>query len=208
MSFTEAQHQKAVPSQPSSTPAVLSDDGDHIRALSGYGPAKRLFDIVGAVSLLVLVAPLLSMVALAVKLDTRGPVLVRQTRFGAGFRPFKILKFRTAHDDRQVTGLGRFLRRTGLDELPQLWNVLTGDMSLIGPRPYIPRELTVHPVARSVIARVKPGITGLWQVSGRNSTRFQDRIRFDISYVERYSFRQDMAILRRTVLPGGQTDGV
>jgi len=205
MSFTEVQHQPAAPSKPSHGPTALSDDGDPLlRVLGGYGPVKRLIDIVAAVSLLILVAPLMLMVGLAVKLGIGGPPLVRQTRFGAGFRPFMILKFRTLHDDRRVTGLGRFLRRTGLDELPQLWNVLTGDMSLIGPRPYMPHELAAHPLARSVIAHVKPGITGLWQVSGRNCTRFEDRIQFDAAYVERCSLRQDMAILRRTMMPDRQ----
>jgi lipopolysaccharide/colanic/teichoic acid biosynthesis glycosyltransferase len=206
MSFTEVQHQPAAPSHPSHIPTALSDGGDPARVLGGYGPVKRLIDIAAAVFLLILVAPLMLMVGLAVTLETRGPALVRQTRFGAGFRPFALLKFRTLRDDQRVTGLGRFLRRIGLDELPQLWNVLTGDMSLIGPRPYMPHELAAHPLARSVTARVKPGITGLWQVSGRNRTRFEDRIRFDAAYVERCSLRQDMAILRRTMMPGRQTD--
>jgi len=208
MSFMEVQHQPAASLKPSHVPTAFSDDADPVRVSGGYGPVQRLIDIAAAVSLLILVAPLMLMVGLAVKLETRGPALVRQKRFGAGFRPFMLLKFRTPHDDRRATGLGRFLRRTSLDELPQLWNVLTGDMSLIGPRPYMRHELDAHPLARSVTARVKPGITGLWQVSGRNCTRFEDRIRLDAAYVERCSLRQDMAILRRTVMPGRQTDAI
>ena len=151
-----------------------------------------------------MLAPVLLVIALAVKLETRGPALFRQARCGGGSRSFMALKFRTMHvdaearltemlaanaelrleydrhhklrDDPRVTRVGRILRRTSLDELPQLWNVLTGDMSLIGPRPYMPHELVPYPSARSAIARVSPGITGLWQVSGRHRTTFEDRL--------------------------------
>jgi lipopolysaccharide/colanic/teichoic acid biosynthesis glycosyltransferase len=205
-------------------------------SLSGYGPVKRLFDIVTAVSILIPLLPLLLLIAVAVKLETRGPALFRQARCGAGSRPFMALKFRTMHvdaearlaemlaadadlrleyqrhhklrNDPRVTLLGRILRRTSLDELPQLWNVLAGDMSLIGPRPYMPHELAPHPSARSAIARVKPGITGLWQVSGRHRTTFEDRLGFDIAYVERYSLRQDIVILLRTVMVVLKADGI
>jgi lipopolysaccharide/colanic/teichoic acid biosynthesis glycosyltransferase len=205
-------------------------------ALSGYGPVKRLFDIAAAVSILIPLLPLLLLIAVAVRLETRGPALFRQARCGAGSRSFMALKFRTMHVDAEarltemlaadaelrleyqrhhklhrdprVTRLGRILRRTSLDELPQLWNVLMGDMSLIGPRPYMPHELAPHPSARSAIARVKPGITGLWQVSGRHRTTFEDRLGFDISYVERYSLRQDIVILLRTVMVVLKADGI
>jgi lipopolysaccharide/colanic/teichoic acid biosynthesis glycosyltransferase len=111
-------------------------------------------------------------------------------------------------DDPRVTRFGRLLRRTSLDELPQLWNVLTGDMSLIGPRPYMPHELAPHPSAQSAIARVKPGITGLWQVSGHHRTTFEDCLQFDIAYVESYSFRHDIDILLRTVMVVLKADGI
>jgi lipopolysaccharide/colanic/teichoic acid biosynthesis glycosyltransferase len=217
MSITEIQHQRAA-------------------FPSGYGPAKRLIDITAAASLLALLAPVLLVIALAVKVETRGPALFRQARCGAGSLSFTALKFRTMHvdaearlmemlavnaelkleydrhhklrDDPRVTRFGRFLRRTSLDELPQLWNVLTGDMSLIGPRPYMPHELAPHPSAQSAIARVRPGITGLWQVSGRHRTTFEDRLQFDIAYVEGYSLRRDMAILLRTVMAVLKADGI
>lgn len=208
----------------------------HAASLSGYAPVKRLFDIAAAVSLLIPLLPLLLLIAVAVRLETRGPALFRQARCGAGSKTFPALKFRTMHvdaearlaeilaadadlrleyqrhhklrDDPRITRLGRILRRTSLDELPQLWNVVTGDMSLIGPRPYMPHELTPHPAARSAIACVKPGITGLWQVSGRHRTTFEDRLGYDIAYVERYSLRQDMVILLRTVKVVLTADGI
>jgi lipopolysaccharide/colanic/teichoic acid biosynthesis glycosyltransferase len=205
-------------------------------SLSGYGPVKRLFDIAAAVSILVALLPLLLLIAVAVKLETRGPALFRQARCGAGSRSFRALKFRTMHvdaearlaemlaadadlrqeyqrhhklrNDPRVTGIGRILRRASLDELPQLWDVLTNDMSLIGPRPYMPHELAPHPSARSAITQVKPGIIGLWQVSGRHRTTFEDRLGFDIAYVERYSLRQDLVILLRTVMVVLKADGI
>jgi Undecaprenyl-phosphate galactose phosphotransferase WbaP len=196
-------------------------------AASGHRSVKRAFDIAVAGTLLVLLLPLLLLIALAVRLDARGPVLFRQRRYGAGCRPFSALKFRTMHVDAEtrlkellaadpelkreydrfhklrcdprVTRAGRFLRRTSLDELPQLWNVLTGDMSLIGPRPYMPAELEPYPNARHAIGQVKPGITGLWQVSGRHRTTFEERIRLDVTYVENWSLWLDVVILWRTV---------
>jgi lipopolysaccharide/colanic/teichoic acid biosynthesis glycosyltransferase len=239
MSITEVEHQHARLPVVSSAPAFHPSDEDCDRRderLSGYASAKRLFDITSAVVLLVLLTPLLLLIALAVKLETRGPVLFRQVRHGAGFQSFVAVKFRTMHvdaearltemlaadaemkleydrhhklrDDPRVTRMGRLLRRTSLDELPQLWNVLAGEMSLIGPRPYMPHELAPHPLARSVIARVKPGITGLWQVSGRHRTTFEDRLRYDIVYVESCSLRQDMIILLRTVMVVFKADGI
>lgn len=203
---------------------------------SGYGVAKRLFDIAVAGLLLGLLAPLLALIGLAVRLETGGPALFRQRRCGAGGGTFSALKFRTMHvdaearldrllaadpilrseyrrhhklhDDPRVTRVGSILRRTSLDELPQLWNVLAGDMSLVGPRPYMPHELAAHPGPRAAIARVRPGITGLWQVSGRHRTTFEDRIRLDLAYVEGRSFRRDMAILRRTVTVIVRADGI
>jgi len=217
MSITEAQHQRTT-------------------FPSGYGVVKRLLDIVIAASLLILLSPLLLVIALSVKLETRGPALFRQARCSAGSQFFMALKFRTMHvdaearlmemlasdpdlkqeydrhhklrDDPRVTRIGQLLRRTSLDELPQLWNVLTGDMSLIGPRPYMPHELAPHPSARSAIARVRPGITGLWQVSGRHRTTFEDRLRYDIAYVESYSLKQDVIILLRTVTVILRADGI
>ena len=148
----------------------------------------------------------------------RGPLLFSQARWAGGTRSFPALKFRTMHvnaeqllkelleadpvlrheyemyhkltRDPRVTRFGRILRKLSFDELPQLWNVLIGDMSLIGPRPYMPHELVRYPHQQEVLARVRPGITGLWQVSGRHRTTFEDRLQLDIAYVEGCTLRQ------------------
>lgn len=136
----------------------------------GYCSAKRAMDVVASAAALVALAPVVAVLALAVKLDSPGPVLFRQERVGRGRRPFTILKFRTmrtgttgplvtAARDARVTRLGRILRRTKLDELPQLWNVLKGDMSLVGPRPEVERYVSLYPEAYERILKVRPGLT-------------------------------------------------
>jgi Undecaprenyl-phosphate galactose phosphotransferase WbaP len=196
---------------------------------------KRAFDIAAALMLLILVLPLMVVIAVALKLDSHGPVLFRQKRWTGGAQSFMALKFRTMHvdaedrlrvllqndpalrreyemyhklsQDPRVTRIGRFLRKVSLDELPQLWNVLVGDMSLIGPRPYMPHELTKYPEEQEILAQVKPGITGLWQVSGRHRTTFKRRIEIDVHYVENYSVWLDLYILLRTVWIVLKADG-
>jgi lipopolysaccharide/colanic/teichoic acid biosynthesis glycosyltransferase len=194
--------------------------------------ARRLLDLLGATLAILLLAPLILAIALAVRIDSRGPALFRQRRVGRGKRPFTVLKFRTMYtnadeqkhreyvrhlidgrqprkspsglyklygDDR-VTRVGRFLRRWSLDELPQLWNVLRGDMSLAGPRPVLAYEVEVYPAWYDERFAVKPGMTGLWQVSGRNERTYEEMVRLDIEYVRRRSLRLDLWILIRTVL--------
>ncbi|MPZ27451.1 MAG: exopolysaccharide biosynthesis polyprenyl glycosylphosphotransferase [Micromonosporaceae bacterium] len=184
---------------------------------------KDLFDRTLALAALLLVAPLLLVVAVAIRLDSRGPVLFRQTRVGRGGREFQLLKFRTmvtgAHalrdiladrndgdgllfkirNDPRVTRVGRWLRMWSLDELPQLVNVVGGRMSLIGPRPPLPEEVARYDgdVARRLL--VKPGITGLWQVSGRSDLSWEDGVRLDLYYVENWSLAADLVILCKTV---------
>ena len=215
--------------------SLIEVQSRHAASLSGYAPVKRLFDIAAAVSLLIPLLPLLLLIAAAVRLETRGPALFRQARCGAGSKTFPALKFRTMHvdaearlaemlaadagllleyqrhhklrNDPRITRLGRFLRRTSLDELPQLWNVVTGDMSLIGPRPYMPHELVRYPHQQGVLARVRPGITGLWQVSGRHRTTFERRLELDVYYVENYSIWLDLHVLMRTVWIVMKADG-
>ncbi len=184
---------------------------------------KRLLDMVGAGLGLVLLAPVFAAIALAVRLDDGGPVLFRQIRVGRGGQEFAILKFRTMcvdaearvvaleqanegagplfkmKDDPRVTRVGGFLRRTSLDELPQLWNVLTGTMSLVGPRPALPREVAVYEDFADRRLLVTPGITGLWQVSGRSDLDWAEGVRLDLHYVENWSFLHDVVILARTV---------
>jgi lipopolysaccharide/colanic/teichoic acid biosynthesis glycosyltransferase len=187
--------------------------------------ACRALDLVATLVLLLLLLPLLLLIALAIKLDSPGPVLFRQQRVGRGRRQFLVAKFRTMrhgadHDvhrdymlaliesgtpapklagDARVTRVGNFLRRTSLDELPQLWNVLRGDMSLVGPRPPIPYEVERYPVHWFERFLVKPGVTGLWQVSGRSEVSLEEMIALDVDYVRRRSVLLNAWILLRTV---------
>ncbi len=184
---------------------------------------KAAFDrVVAALALLVL-SPVLLAIAVWIKLDSRGPVLFRQTRSGIDGEPFRLVKFRSMvpaaeellidltgsnegsgvlfkiRRDPRVTRAGRVLRRLSLDELPQLWNVVTGQMSLVGPRPPLPSEVEKygHDVRRRLL--VKPGLTGLWQVSGRSELSWEESVRLDLYYVENWSFALDVMILARTV---------
>jgi lipopolysaccharide/colanic/teichoic acid biosynthesis glycosyltransferase len=198
---------------------------------SAIAIARRSLDLVGACSALLLLAPVVLAVLLAVRIDSRGPALFRQRRLGRGKQPFTLLKFRTMyidadeqrhrdyvrtligaadaqrergglyklHKDERVTRVGRFLRRWSLDELPQLWNVVRGEMSLAGPRPVIGYEADVYPEWYEERFAVKPGITGLWQVSGRNERTYDEMVRLDIEYVRRQSLWLDLSILFRTV---------
>ncbi|OEI69037.1 hypothetical protein Cus16_1532 [Curtobacterium sp. ER1/6] len=184
---------------------------------------KRLLDVVGATAGLVVLAPLLAAIALVIRLDDGGPVFFRQRRVGRGAQEFSILKFRTMcvdaeariaelaagnegsgplfklQRDPRVTRVGAFLRRTSLDELPQLWNVLTGSMSLVGPRPALPSEVAVYEDFADRRLLVTPGMTGLWQVSGRSDLDWAEGVRLDLHYVENWSFLHDLVILARTV---------
>jgi exopolysaccharide biosynthesis polyprenyl glycosylphosphotransferase len=185
--------------------------------------AKFAFDIVVSALLLVLLSPLLLFVAIAIKLTSPGPVLYTQRRVGLRGRPFTMLKFRTmrrdadkevetlrqAHgvndvmfklkNDPRVTRIGRWLRTFSLDELPQLFNVIRGDMSLVGPRPPLPEEVTKYEDWHFDRLEAPPGITGLWQVSGRSDLPFDDCVRLDIFYIENWSLAYDLYILAKTV---------
>jgi lipopolysaccharide/colanic/teichoic acid biosynthesis glycosyltransferase len=187
--------------------------------------ACRALDLVAAVALVLLLAPLLLLLALIIKLDSPGPVLFRQPRVGRGRRHFLVAKFRTMqhgadHDvhrdymlaliesgtpapklagDARVTRFGAFLRRTSLDELPQLWNVLRGEMSLVGPRPPIPYEVDHYPPHWFERFLVKPGVTGLWQVSGRSEVSLEEMIELDVDYARRRSVLLNVWILLRTI---------
>ncbi len=195
---------------------------------------KRAFDITAAALALVLLSPLWVLMALLIKLDSKGPVLYRQERVGMDGRIFLFLKFRTMradsddaahrefqrkyiagrpetnlgdpsrpvyklHDDPRVTRTGRWLRRTSLDELPQLLNVLRGDMSVVGPRPPIPYEVEAYALWHRKRLDMKPGMTGLWQVSGRNRLSFDEMVRLDLFYIENWSLWLDLKIMLRTL---------
>ena len=184
-------------------------------------PCKRLLDVVGSATLLLLAAPLLALVAVAVRLGDGGPALFRQPRVGRDGTPFDILKFRTmvvgadqmqqslaaanvtdgllfkVAEDPRVTRVGRLLRRTSVDELPQLWNVLRGQMSLVGPRPLAvePHAFTAEEAERH---SVRPGITGYWQLSGGNDLTYAEMVRLDLAYVRHWSLSLDLRLLLRT----------
>jgi lipopolysaccharide/colanic/teichoic acid biosynthesis glycosyltransferase len=188
-----------------------------------YLAGKRALDLVVCTLLLVIAIPVIAVCALAIRLDTPGPMMYAQLRTGRDGRRFRMLKLRTmlanaeelkpqfAHlsvvpppdfkipDDPRITRVGRFLRATSLDELPQLFNVLRGDMSLVGPRPtsFEPSRYELWHTQR---LDVRPGITGLWQVEGRNVTTFDERLRLDVQYIRRRSLAFDVMLLARTVV--------
>jgi lipopolysaccharide/colanic/teichoic acid biosynthesis glycosyltransferase len=180
---------------------------------------KRLFDILVAAFLLLLTLPLMLATAVAVHLALGAPVLLRQTRPGKGGAPFLFFKFRTmteARDDagrllpdeRRLTPFGRWLRATSLDELPQLANVLKGDMSLVGPRPLLMEYIPLYSPQQARRHEVRPGITGWAQVNGRNALSWEERFRLDVWYVDHRSWLLDLRILLLTVLRVFQARGV
>ena len=193
--------------------------------------AKRLLDVVGSATLLLVFAPVFLLVSALVKLTSRGPVFFPQERVGAGGRPFTMMKFRTMHvnadprihqqyvenfiqsadssagsqrvfkivNDPRVTPIGHFLRRSSLDELPQFWNVLKGEMSLVGPRPPVAYEVARYKSwHRRRLLEAKPGLTGLWQVTGRSRTTFDEMVRLDLRYAKSYSVWTDLKIIMAT----------
>ncbi|MDF0601689.1 sugar transferase [Psychromarinibacter sp. C21-152] len=188
--------------------------------------AKLVLDKLGAAVALVLFAPVMALIALLILATERGPVLYGHTRVGAGGRSFRCLKFRTMRTDSQetldeilltdpiareewrtsfkfdrdprVTRLGDFLRRSSLDELPQIWNVLRGDMSLVGPRPITAKEAPMYGPHFAAYLSVRPGVTGLWQVSGRSDTTYDERVALDLAYVDSAGLWQDLGIICRT----------
>ena len=207
-------------------PSVMTDSNPWVDTPS------RVLDLVISLVLLVLLAPLLVLIAIAIRLDSPGPAIFRQERLGRGMKPFTVNKFRTMHDgapqdvhqafvesliageqprphaggprfkladDERVTRVGHLLRCTSIDELPQILNVLRGDMSLVGPRPAIRYEAEKYPAPWFARFAVKPGITGLWQVSGRCELTTAQMIELDLEYIERRTFGLNVWIMLRTV---------
>jgi lipopolysaccharide/colanic/teichoic acid biosynthesis glycosyltransferase len=195
---------------------------------TAYDVAKRTLDVVASTVLLAALSPLMLLIAALIKLKSNGPVLFKQLRIGQRAQPFHMLKFRSMQvnnddrihqafvsdlikaatpasgvfkivDDPRVTPIGRFLRKTSLDELPQLWNVVRGEMSLVGPRPPLPYEVRQYKAwHRRRVLEAKPGITGLWQVKGRSRTTFDEMVRLDLRYARTRSFWMDVKILLAT----------
>jgi lipopolysaccharide/colanic/teichoic acid biosynthesis glycosyltransferase len=170
---------------------------------------KRLIEIVAALVLLAVLLPVLFVVALLVRVKLGAPVFFTQVRPGRGARPFTLVKFRTmkvpapeasaAPDSERLTPFGRWLRSTSLDELPELWNVLRGDMSLVGPRPLLTAYLDRYAPEQARRHEVRPGLTGWAQVNGRNATTWDERLKLDVWYVDNRSPGLDLRILLRTV---------
>ncbi len=185
---------------------------------------KRGLDFVAAAAGLLVLSPLLLASAIAIRLESKGPILFRQVRIGRNGRPFRLLKLRSMvadaeqrraaleqhnehregpvfkmTDDPRITRVGRFLRRSSIDELPQLWNVLRGEMSLVGPRPPLAGEVNKYDAWQRRRLSVTPGLTGIWQVSGRNSIGFDQWMRLDLQYIDNWSLGLDLSLIGRTI---------
>jgi lipopolysaccharide/colanic/teichoic acid biosynthesis glycosyltransferase len=230
-----------VPQRPSH-PLLYPDLGDRENGRRAFSISKRLMDVAGSALGLLLCIPLFLLIALAIKLTSKGPVLFRQTRVGQYGKPFVFLKFRSMYSnnnpaihqkyvtdliagrpernsspesaggvyklarDPRITPVGGFLRKSSLDELPQLYNVLKGDMSLVGPRPAVPYEVEEYkPWHRRRVLEAKPGVTGLWQVMGRSRVTFDEMVRLDVRYAMARSLWLDLKILVQT--PGAVISG-
>lgn len=224
-------------SQHPSNPTLYPDIVKREESRRSFQVMKRVMDIIGSLVALLFLSPLFLLVAAAIKLTSRGPVLFQQSRIGQHGKPFVFLKFRSMYanndarehreyvqkliagtaekqqsagnnqgvykltKDSRVTRVGSFLRKTSLDELPQFWNVLQGNMSLVGPRPPVPYEVEAYHVwHRRRLLEAKPGITGLWQVNGRSRVKFDDMVRLDLRYARTWSPWMDLKILLRTPL--------
>ena len=215
-------HLAVIAAPPSTLPA-----GTLIGQQSRFGRVvKRSGDIVFSLAVLGLGSPVLLLLAMLVRLSSPGPVFYVQRRVGRGYRPFGCIKFRTMRPDAdavlarvlqedpalraeferdfklkrdpRITPIGRFLRRSSLDELPQFLNVLRGEMSVVGPRPIVDKEVSRYGPYMDEVAAVRPGLTGLWQVSGRNNLSYRKRVKLDLAYARGRSFSLDLAIILRT----------
>ncbi|MFC3342915.1 sugar transferase [Paenibacillus abyssi] len=201
-----------------------SYDLERKKSMRLYLMAKRTLDITGAFIGMVLLLPVFLLVALLIKLeDPKGPVFFYQTRVGKNERVFKMYKFRSMvsnaeelleklldkneisgamfkmKEDPRITKVGKFIRKTSIDELPQLWNVIRGDMSLVGPRPPLPREVDEYSSYDKLRLTVTPGCTGLWQVSGRNELSFREMVELDLKYIEQRGLLFDTKIIFKTI---------
>ena len=198
-----------------------------IRNLNFYKSYKNLLDFLFSIFFLIASLPFFLLISLLIKLSSRGPIFFLQERIGKNNIPFKCIKFRTMHpeakdilenllmkdekikmefeqthkikNDPRITTIGKLLRKTSLDELPQFINVLKNEMSIVGPRPIVNKEKNKYGKNLKKVLSVKPGITGLWQVSGRNNLTYKTRIKLDLNYVDNYNFLMDIRILIRTI---------
>ena len=180
---------------------------------------KRIFDITASGAALVALSPVLAVTAYKVKKNLGSPVLFKQTRPGLNGEPFEMLKFRSMTDAKdsegklfpdseRLTDFGRFLRKSSLDELPELWNIFKGDMSIVGPRPLLMRYLPYYTEEENKRHNVRPGLTGLAQISGRNALTWEEKLALDVKYVEEQSFLNDMRIIFKTIIKVSQASDI
>lgn len=180
---------------------------------------KRLFDIISSSSGLILLAPIILVIAVFIRARLGSPILFFQMRPGLHGKPFKMVKFRTMRDaydesgkvlpdSERITPFGRFLRSTSLDELPELWNVLKGDMSVVGPRPLLMEYMDYYTDEEMIRHTVRPGVTGLAQVTGRNATTWNDRLGYDVQYVKTQTLWLDIKIIFKTIHQVFKREGV
>lgn len=174
---------------------------------------KRTIDVAASLIALLLLWPVMVLAAITIRLQMGSPVLFRQMRPGLHGELFELVKFRTMQtgegpDAARLTSVGRFLRSSSIDELPELWNVLRGEMSLVGPRPLLPEYLPLYSERQASRHEVRPGVTGLAQVSGRNATSWDDRLELDARYVETHSLVLDLQIILRTIVSVARRDGI
>lgn len=200
-----------------------NDIGEVTRGTTFYLIVKRTIDILGALIGLVLLSPIFLIVAIAIKLDSKGPIIFGHTRKGLHGRDIKVYKFRTMYENSQeifnnftkeqkeefyknfklendprVTKIGDFLRRTSIDELPQLINILNGSMSIVGPRPIVQKEIDLYGDYANKLFSVVPGLTGYWQANGRSDTTYEERIKMDMYYIDNRGFWLDFKIIIKT----------
>ena len=201
----------------------VNDIGDEIKKEGFYLFVKRVTDILGALIGLILLSPIFLIVAIAIKLDSKGPIIFGHTRKGLGGKDIKVYKFRTMYEnskeifdnfteeqkqefyknfkldnDPRITKIGNFLRRSSIDELPQLINILNGSMSIVGPRPIVEKEIALYGEYAPKLFSVVPGLTGYWQANGRSDTTYQERIKMDMYYIDNRSLGLDLKIIFKT----------
>ena len=228
--ISDYQNDQSIPSTKSeSKTIILPEQSPGLVKQSPGLVIKRALDIVGSLFGLVALSPLFLLITIFVKLESKGPAIFKQTRVGKGCRPFTFYKYRSMNensdpnphqkyiseliggeraqdevykltDDNRVTKVGRILRKTSLDELPQLFNVLKGDMSLVGPRPALPYEVKMYKDWYKDRLSVTPGMSGLWQVSGRSQKNFDEMVKLDLAYINKWSLWLDIKILLKTFL--------
>lgn len=201
----------------------VNDVGDEKKKEGFYLFVKRVTDILGALIGLILLSPIFLIVAIAIKLDSKGPIIFGHTRKGLGGKDIKVYKFRTMYEnskeifdnfteeqkqefyknfkldnDPRITKIGNFLRKSSIDELPQLINILNGSMSIVGPRPIVEKEIALYGEYAPKLFSVVPGLTGYWQANGRSDTTYQERIKMDMYYIDNRSLGLDLKIIFKT----------